>query len=54
MAEKGMVTDIPVQNTSIADYGQESLKYIKNCHTEYGGDKKDISVYLQQPHTGKT
>lgn len=29
MDEMGMVTDRPVQNPSIADYGKESLAYLK-------------------------
>lgn len=29
MAEMGMATDRPVQNPSIADYGKESLAYLK-------------------------
>lgn len=28
MTEMGMVTDRPVQNPSIADYGKESLEYM--------------------------
>lgn len=31
MAEMGMVTDRPVENPSIADYGKESLAYLKEA-----------------------
>lgn len=31
MAEMGMVTDRPVQNPSVADYGKESLAYLKEA-----------------------
>ena len=39
MVEKEMVTDRPVENPSIADYGKESLEYM--------GETKDIlaSIY---------
>ena len=31
MAEMGMVTDRPMQEPSIADYGKESLAYLKEA-----------------------
>lgn len=31
MVDKEMVTDIPVQEPSIADYGKESLAYLKEA-----------------------
>lgn len=31
MAEMGMVTDRPAQNPSIADYGKESIAYLKEA-----------------------
>lgn len=43
MAEMGMATDRPVENPSIADYGKESLSYLRETRDILGSIYSNIT-----------